>query len=120
MTSTNYIDVYNLKPGNEYKFRVTARNRYGWGRPVATADYVVVSEPEYLPEFCQPLPGETKVLSRHSAILQCHVSTDVPIRKFFFIRRFYGSEKIFDLLTHNVGRHVVYINIMLRFGVYPK
>lgn len=74
MTPTNRIDVYNLKPGYQYKFRVTARNRFGWGQSVTTAEYVEVSEPKYLPEFCQPLPGETKVLLHHSATLQCHVS----------------------------------------------
>lgn len=77
MTPTNCLDVYNLKSGYRYKFRVTARNRFGWGQPVVTADYVDVSEPKYLPEFLQPLPGETKVLLHHGAILQCHVSKHV-------------------------------------------
>lgn len=80
MTPTNYIDVYNLIPGRGYKFRVTARNRFGWGQPVVGADYVQVSEPKRLPEFRQPLPGETKVLLRHTATLQCHVSS-----VFFFL-----------------------------------
>ncbi|VVC32965.1 Hypothetical protein CINCED_3A023493 [Cinara cedri] len=84
MTPTNYIDVYNLKPGYRYKFRVTARNRFGWGQPVVTADCVQVSEPKRLPEFHQPLPGETKVLLRHSATLQCHVRGDPKPRVTWF------------------------------------
>lgn len=88
MTSANRMDVYNLKPGDRYKFRVTARNRFGWGRAVATADYVDVSEPKRLPEFRRPLPGETKVLSRHSATLQCHVSfTDIVLLFSFDIKK---------------------------------
>lgn len=74
MTPTNSMDVYNLKPGCRYKFRVTARNRFGWGQPVDSADYVDIFEPKYLPEFYQPLPGETKALLHHSVTLQCHVS----------------------------------------------
>lgn len=82
MTPTNDIDVYNLKPGYGYKFRVTARNGFGWGQPVVTADYVQVSEPKCLPEFRQPLPGETKVLLCRSATLQCHVSVAVFLYHF--------------------------------------
>lgn len=73
MTPTNTIDVYNLKPGNRYQFRVAARNRFGWSQPVASEGYVDVFEPKCLPEFRQPLPGQTRVLLRHSATLQCHV-----------------------------------------------
>lgn len=73
MTPTNSIDVYNLKPGYRYKFRVTARNRFGWGQSVDTTDYVDILEPKNLPEFYQPLPGETKVLLHHNTVLQCHV-----------------------------------------------
>lgn len=68
------MDIYNLKPGFRYKFRVTARNRYGWGESVDSVDYVDVLEPKYLPEFRQQLPGQTKILLHHSATLQCHVS----------------------------------------------
>jgi len=77
MTPTNTIDVYNLKPSNRYKFRVTARNRFGWGQSVDTTDYVDILEPKYLPEFYQQLPGETKVLLHHQATLQCHVSIHI-------------------------------------------
>ncbi|XP_050063770.1 uncharacterized protein LOC114128407 isoform X2 [Aphis gossypii] len=73
MTPTNTIDVYNLKPGYRYQFRVAARNRFGWSQPVAAKGYVDVFEPKCLPEFCQPLPGQSRVLLRHSATLQCHV-----------------------------------------------
>ncbi|XP_060843292.1 uncharacterized protein LOC132923359 isoform X6 [Rhopalosiphum padi] len=73
MTPTNTIDVYNLKPGYRYQFRVAARNRFGWSQSVAAKGYVDVFEPKCLPEFRQPLPGQTRVLLRHSATLQCHV-----------------------------------------------
>ncbi|XP_026808599.1 uncharacterized protein LOC113550868 isoform X2 [Rhopalosiphum maidis] len=73
MTPTNTIDVYNLKPGYRYQFRVAARNRFGWSQSVAAKGYVDVFEPKCLPEFRQPLSGQTRVLLHHSATLQCHV-----------------------------------------------
>ncbi|XP_025203950.1 uncharacterized protein LOC112600845 isoform X2 [Melanaphis sacchari] len=73
MTPTNTIDVYNLKPGYQYQFRVAARNRFGWSQPVTSKGYVDVFEPKFLPEFHQPLPGQTRVLLQHKATLQCHV-----------------------------------------------
>ncbi|XP_050422462.1 titin homolog isoform X2 [Adelges cooleyi] len=84
MTAANNLDVYNLKPETGYKFRVTARNRFGWGEPAMTSDYVVMDEPERLPEFVQPLPGETKVLVNDSETLHCHVrGTPKPQVKWF-------------------------------------
>jgi len=90
MTPANYIDLYNLKPGGRYKFRVTARNRYGCGQPVDTVDYVDILEPKYLPYFHQQLPGETKILLHHSATLQCHVRKFVLLR---FVRMTFSQEK---------------------------
>ncbi|XP_050541447.1 myosin light chain kinase, smooth muscle-like isoform X2 [Daktulosphaira vitifoliae] len=73
MTSSNNLDIYNLKPNTGYKFRVTARNRFGWGESISTSNYIDIFEPEHLPEFIQPLPGETKVLINDNKILHCHV-----------------------------------------------
>lgn len=36
ITPINCFDVFNLKPGTEYHFRITPRNRNGWGESVQT------------------------------------------------------------------------------------
>lgn len=87
MTPANYIDLYNLRPGGRYKFRVTARNRYGCGQPVDTVDYADILEAKYLPYFHQQLPGETKILLHHGATLQCHVRK--TCFSFRFVRHFH-------------------------------
>ncbi|XP_022161453.1 uncharacterized protein LOC111027387 isoform X2 [Myzus persicae] len=99
MTPTNTIDVYNLKPGNRYQFRVAARNRFGWSQPVASEGYVDVFEPKCLPEFRQPLPGQTRVLLRHSATLQCHVR-GIPEPS---VRWFKDGEPLLASDRHAVG-----------------
>lgn len=73
ITPINTFDAFNLRPGGEYKFRVTPRNRYGWGEPVTMTNSVLVSESTDLPEFTKILPGQLKALEGTSIKLECEV-----------------------------------------------
>lgn len=74
MTPINAFDAFNLKPGGEYKFQVTPRNRYGWGESVTMTNPVRVSETVDLPEFTKILPGQLKVLEGTTVKLDCEAS----------------------------------------------
>lgn len=68
----NSFDAFNLKPETEYVFRVTPRNRYGWGESISSAS-IVVGKPIVLPEFVKILPGQQKVLKGTEVTLECQV-----------------------------------------------
>lgn len=72
VTPLNGFDAFNLKHGVEYQFRVTPRNRYGWGESVVSEDIVVGRTPE-VPEFVRILPGQLKVLKESIVTLECEV-----------------------------------------------
>ncbi|XP_041986457.1 uncharacterized protein LOC121738463 [Aricia agestis] len=71
ITPRNTFDAFNLKQGEEYHFRVTPRNRYGWGEPVQTSTAISIGLSGERPEFVEILPGQLKVLVGESAILSC-------------------------------------------------
>lgn len=71
ITPINCFDVFNLKPGSRYHFRVTPRNRYGWGHSVQTSNAVTVGEFATLPEFTKILPGQLKVLLGTDYTFEC-------------------------------------------------
>ena len=71
---TNTFDAFNLKAGTQYKFRVTPRNRYGWGESVTTTAATVVGCKVELPEFTRILPGQLKALQGSSISLECEVT----------------------------------------------
>ncbi|XP_069686561.1 titin homolog isoform X2 [Periplaneta americana] len=72
----NTFDAFNLKAGTEYKFRVTPRNRYGWGESVTTSAPVAVGRKVELPEFTRILPGQLKALRGTNIRLECQVKGD--------------------------------------------
>lgn len=74
ISPTNTFDAFNLKAGTEYKFRVTPRNRYGWGESVTTTSAFVVGLKVELPEFTRILPGQLKALQGSSISLECEVT----------------------------------------------
>ncbi|XP_026825970.1 uncharacterized protein LOC105284959 isoform X2 [Ooceraea biroi] len=76
ITPINAFDAFNLRPGGEYKFRVTPRNRYGWGEPVTMTSSALVSENTDLPEFTKILPGQLKALEGTPIELECEVRGD--------------------------------------------
>lgn len=69
----NSFDAFNLKSGCEYVFRVTPRNRYGWGESTKSG-VIVIGEPVILPEFVKVLPAQLKVLEGSEVKLECEVS----------------------------------------------
>jgi hypothetical protein len=70
---TNTFDAFNLKAGTQYRFRVTPRNRYGWGESVTTTAAIGVGCKVELPEFTRILPGQLKALQGSSISLECEV-----------------------------------------------
>lgn len=83
MTPINTFDAFNLKPGGEYKFQVTPRNRYGWGESVTTTNSVKVSDTDDLPEFTRILPGQLKVLESATVKLECEASALLLVHLIF-------------------------------------
>ncbi|XP_068630255.1 uncharacterized protein [Battus philenor] len=71
ITPLNTFEAFNLKQGEEYHFRVTPRNRYGWGESVQTSTPVGVGLAGDRPEFEEILPGQLKVLVGQTATLKC-------------------------------------------------
>ncbi|CAK1588427.1 unnamed protein product [Parnassius mnemosyne] len=71
ITPLNSFDVFNLKQGEEYHFRVTPRNRYGWGESVQTTSPIGVGLAGDRPEFVDILPGQLKVLVGETVTLKC-------------------------------------------------
>lgn len=65
------FDALNLKLGGLYHFKVTPRNRYGWGPSVQTSSPVSFGNKEKLPEFTAGLPGQIKVLVGTDFVLEC-------------------------------------------------
>nr|XP_046469209.1 titin homolog isoform X3 [Neodiprion pinetum] len=80
VTPINTFDAFNLRPGSEYKFRVTPRNRYGWGESVITSTSCVVGEVLELPEFTSILPGQLKALEDSTVSLECEVRADSKVQ----------------------------------------
>lgn len=68
---TANFDVFNLKHGCEYHFRVTPRNRYGYGPSTQTTYPVMFGDVVKLPEFTKILPGQLKALINNDITLEC-------------------------------------------------
>lgn len=62
MTPITSTDLYNLKPDREYRFRVTPRNKYGWGESVLSSSPLATSSRTGLPKFHRQLHPQIKVL----------------------------------------------------------
>ncbi|XP_039306923.1 titin isoform X3 [Solenopsis invicta] len=84
VTPINAFDAFNLRPGGEYKFRVTPRNRYGWGEPGTMTNSVLMMESTDLPEFTKILPGQLKVLEGTSVKLECEIRGDSKMEARWF------------------------------------
>ncbi|KAL1456667.1 hypothetical protein WDU94_001380 [Cyamophila willieti] len=82
ISATSSFDAFNLTPGAQYRFRVTPRNRYGWGESTMTNTPVTIGEHMGLPEFAEDLPGQLKVLVGSDVTLDgvVHSSTTPDIK----------------------------------------
>ena len=74
MTPITSADLYHLKPDREYHFRVTARNKYGWGESVVTSSPILTSSKTGLPQFHRQLHPQIKVLAGTDVLLSCEVT----------------------------------------------
>lgn len=71
MAPTTNFDVFNMKHGCEYHFRVTPRNRYGYGPSTQTTYPIMFGDVVKLPEFTKILPGQLKALFNNDITLEC-------------------------------------------------
>lgn len=69
----NSFDAFNLKSGGQYHFRITPKNRYGWGKSVQTTIPIPVGGAHCLPEFTSILPAQIKALDDMDLMLECIV-----------------------------------------------
>merc|ERR1712128_219124 len=56
------FDAFNLKPDKCYHFRVTARNKRGWGDPIMTTHKVDLSKPTQMPVITSDMDSMIKSL----------------------------------------------------------
>ncbi|KAF5273319.1 hypothetical protein FQR65_LT04741 [Abscondita terminalis] len=75
ITSSTNFDVFNLCPNGEYQFRITPKNRYGWGESVQT-DLITLGDCAGFPEFNENLPGQIKGLLGADLTIQCKVKEE--------------------------------------------
>ena len=73
ITPITSLDVYNLKPEREYLFRVTPRNKYGWGESVVSTHSILTSQRTGLPQFTVSLYPQIKALLHSDVVLSCEV-----------------------------------------------
>ena len=57
------FDAFNLKPDKCYHFRVTARNKRGWGESIMTSHKVDLSRPTVMPTISTDLEPVVKALA---------------------------------------------------------
>uniref|UniRef100_T1JHX9 Uncharacterized protein n=1 Tax=Strigamia maritima TaxID=126957 RepID=T1JHX9_STRMM len=77
-------DVYNLKSDCEYEFRVSARNKLGWGESICTTTPIKIVKRPHLPHFERLLPSNVKSHIGAEVILSCNITgyPDPEIRWF--------------------------------------
>ena len=74
MTCITSTDVYHLKPEREYLFRITPRNKYGWGESLVSATPIKTVSRTGLPLFHRQLHPQIKALEHTDVELLCEVT----------------------------------------------
>ena len=73
ISPTTSFDAFHLKPGASYKFRVTPRNRYGWGESVVTSNPIIAGCAMFPPDIKRDLSGQLRALQGSNLTLDCEV-----------------------------------------------
>ena len=73
MSPTPNFDVINLRAASEYHFKITPKNRYGYGPSTQTTYPIMFGDAVKLPEFNKILPGQLKALLNNEITLDCVV-----------------------------------------------
>nr|CAH0104353.1 unnamed protein product [Daphnia galeata] len=71
ITST---DVYNLKPDREYLFRITPKNKYGWGESLVSSRPIKTVSRTGVPHFHRQLHPQIKAMEHTDVELMTEVS----------------------------------------------
>lgn len=75
ITPSNNYYIFNLKYGSEYIFRVTPRNRFGWGESVKSG-IIKIGKSNTPPEFINCLPIQLRIRKGTNAVLECQVNNN--------------------------------------------
>lgn len=81
ITPINCFDICNVRPGSIYYFRVTPKNRYGWGKSVQTTNTITAGE-------CRSLPLQVDGFTEHRKLdgankLGCTPNNQKVLQKLF-------------------------------------
>lgn len=106
----NSYDVFNLKRGDQYHFRVTPRNRYGWGETVQTTHPIGVGLSGDRPEFVELLPGQLKVMLGERATLECRVQAN-PLPDILWTKNGHEVEESDERITLAYDGHICRLTI---------
>lgn len=74
VTPITSTDVYSLKPEREYLFRITPRNKYGWGESLVSSSPIKTTSKTGAPCFVRQLPPQIKALANSDVELECRAT----------------------------------------------
>lgn len=97
MTCITSTDVYHLKPERDYLFRITPRNKYGWGESIVSSAPIKTVSRTGLPVFYRQLHPQIKVLDGTDTSLSCQV-TGLPVPQVDWYR---DGTKLTDTIKHS-------------------
>lgn len=111
ITPITCLDIYNLKPDREYVFRITPRNKYGWGESVVSSSPIRTSQRTGLPQFYAPLHPQLKALLNSNVTFVCEVCLFLllllfvaPLYHQWFCFRFKISVVLLTRLIHQLSK----------------
>ena len=73
MSATNSFDVYNLEENKAYHFRVTPRNRYGWGEGTETVKPLWTGRKMDVPWITQPMEPQINAKQGDTVVMKFQV-----------------------------------------------
>ena len=96
------FDAFNLKPNKCYHFRVTARNKSGWGDSLMTMHKVDLSKPTQMPVITTSMDSTIKALQGSSVKLTVQVSGE-PYPKVSWHKDLVDTKNIHGTSTQEDG-----------------